>query len=288
MYDRYTFESFGEIAFGHKSNLLTDQINESTLAAHAYDTVQQLITQRTYNVWWRLHRWLQIKNEKKITECLYIIDTYAYSIIKHKHTQNQWKQFNYATNSSQSNSNCDLLDRYMWYADTNSIKLTDRELRDVVINFIVAGRDTTACLLSWCTYELTQHPEWQDNIFNSLFPNGKISDIHDSDKYAHHSLVQAFLHETLRLHPSVPSDSKQAQCNDRLPDGTHVSKGSIVRYSPYLYGRSTTLWYVLYWITHTHMSIEQHTHTNTYMLNIILICACVGGTMQICLNQNVG
>ena len=31
-------------------------------------------------------------------------------------------------------------------------------LRDIVLNFLLAGRDTTACALSWTLYELLRHP----------------------------------------------------------------------------------------------------------------------------------
>jgi hypothetical protein len=36
---------------------------------------------------------------------------------------------------------------------------SDRFLRDVVMSFIIAGRDTTAVLLSWTFFVLGQHPE---------------------------------------------------------------------------------------------------------------------------------
>ena len=35
---------------------------------------------------------------------------------------------------------------------------SDKELRDLVLNFLIAGRDTTACALSWTLYELLRHP----------------------------------------------------------------------------------------------------------------------------------
>ncbi len=40
----------------------------------------------------------------------------------------------------------------------------DKKLRDVCINFIVAGRDTTAVTLSWFFSELCKHPEVVNNI----------------------------------------------------------------------------------------------------------------------------
>ena len=35
---------------------------------------------------------------------------------------------------------------------------SDKELRDLVLNFLIAGRDTTACALSWTWLELLRRP----------------------------------------------------------------------------------------------------------------------------------
>ena len=44
----------------------------------------------------------------------------------------------------------------------NTKPITDSgELCDVVLNFIIAGRDTTACTLSWTFYQLSQNPAVQ-------------------------------------------------------------------------------------------------------------------------------
>lgn len=63
-------------------------------------------------------------------------------------------------------------------------------------NFLVAGRDTTAVLLTWATYELTQHPQWEDKMLNVIRRAASM------EEAAHEATVQAFLHEVLRLHPS--------------------------------------------------------------------------------------
>ncbi|KAJ4895118.1 Cytochrome P450 86A4 [Raphanus sativus] len=54
--------------------------------------------------------------------------------------------------------------------------------------------------------------------------------------------LKAALSETLRLYPSVPEDSKHAENDDVLPDGTFVPAGSSVSYSIYAAGRMKSTW----------------------------------------------
>jgi hypothetical protein len=45
---------------------------------------------------------------------------------------------------------------------------SDRFLRDVVMSFVIAGRDTTAVLLSWTFYVLGQHPEINARLLQEI------------------------------------------------------------------------------------------------------------------------
>ena len=117
-------------------------------------------------------------------------------------------------------------------------------LRDVVVNFLIAGRDTTANALSWAAYRLAANPrvaarcrqEAREALGDKH--NGGIS--YEALKrmpYTHATVL-----ETLRLHPSVPQDLKQAARDDVWPDGTFVRKGSLVSYDAYTMGRNEELW----------------------------------------------
>lgn len=44
----------------------------------------------------------------------------------------------------------------------------DKSLRDVVLNFVIAGRDTTATTLSWFTYMAMTHPAVADKLRREL------------------------------------------------------------------------------------------------------------------------
>ncbi|KAF9613411.1 hypothetical protein IFM89_008241 [Coptis chinensis] len=58
----------------------------------------------------------------------------------------------------------------------------------------------------------------------------------------HALLTSGALYECLRLYPPVQFDSKFAQEDDVLRDGTFVKKGTRVTYHPYAMGRMEELW----------------------------------------------
>ena len=104
------------------------------------------------------------------------------------------------------------------------------------------ARDTTACLLSWATYELTRHPELQEKLYEESLQSTVIDDGEATRAVKELPLLHAFIMETLRLHPPVPSDVKECVSQDVWPDGQVVPPGAMVIYSPYLMGRSAKLW----------------------------------------------
>lgn len=46
--------------------------------------------------------------------------------------------------------------------------MNDKYLRDLIMNFLIAGRDTTAQALSWCLYLLCEHPDIQDKVYDEI------------------------------------------------------------------------------------------------------------------------
>merc|ERR1712048_927994 len=43
--------------------------------------------------------------------------------------------------------------------------LSRTELKDIALNFIIAGRDTTRLLLSWCLYHLDRNPDVKRKVY---------------------------------------------------------------------------------------------------------------------------
>ena len=70
----------------------------------------------------------------------------------------------------------DLVTRFLDNANKRGETLSTRELRDIVINFIIAGRDTTASALSWSVFEMCREPRIADIIRQELarvIPDGR-------------------------------------------------------------------------------------------------------------------
>ncbi|KAE8685535.1 Cytochrome P450 94A2 [Hibiscus syriacus] len=110
---------------------------------------------------------------------------------------------------------------------------------DIVISFILAGRDTTSVALTWFFWLLSKNPEVEEEILKEI--KGK-SGMPVFEEVKDMVYTHACLCETMRLYPPVPVDGKTAENDDVLPDGTVVKKGTIVTYHPYAMGRMEMLW----------------------------------------------
>nr|GMD88175.1 cytochrome P450 94C1-like [Ipomoea batatas] len=116
-------------------------------------------------------------------------------------------------------------------------------LRDIVISFLLAGRDTVAAALTSFFWLAANHPEVPDAILaeadSVLGPNKNptkcdhLGDLH---------YLQAAVYESMRLFPPIQFDSKFCLEDDVLPDGTVVKKGTRVTYHPYAMGRMEEIW----------------------------------------------
>lgn len=107
---------------------------------------------------------------------------------------------------------------------------------------MLAGRDTTACMLTWCLYRLGKHPEIQERVrkeVKNMEMNGEKLSYQTASSL---SLLNAFILETLRLHPSVPVDSKYTIEDCQLPDGTPLSAGTVIGYMPIVINRMEKFW----------------------------------------------
>lgn len=150
----------------------------------------------------------------------------------------------------------DLLSLFMAWRDKESGEgLSDRLLRDLVISFIIAGRDTTACLLTWTFWMLFQ-PDADPAVLRRLrdeieaaFGRGgsdedapKVTITHGALSKEQCPVLHGVIYEALRLHPPVPMDRKVAVNDDLLPGGFKIAAGTGIEFLPFSMGRLPHLW----------------------------------------------
>lgn len=92
-------------------------------------------------------------------------------------------------------------------------------LRDQLVSVLLAGRDTTACTLAWCFYELSKRPDLYQELRREI---EKTIGLDNAPTYANlkdMKLLQHTMNETLRLYPVVPFNFRSALKDTTLPHG---------------------------------------------------------------------
>lgn len=243
LFMKSTMDSIFKVGFGAELNILCESSKEESKFAEAFDDCSALTFWRYVDMSWRIKKLLNIGSEAQIKEKTKVIDDFVYKLIQSKKTQMSSEQ--------DSMLKGDMLSRFLILSKKDPKNMTDQYLRDIILNFVIAGKDTTAVTLSWFFYMLCKNPLMQEKIAEEVREvTGKKDDTSISDlaesiteealnkvHYLHASLT-----ETLRLYPAVAVDGKFCCSDDTLPDGFNVKKGDMVAYLPYAMGRMKFIW----------------------------------------------
>lgn len=92
-------------------------------------------------------------------------------------------------------------------------------LRDQLVAVLLAGRDTTACTLTWIFYELSKAPKLVAELRKEI---EDVVGLENAPTYANlkaMKLLQNIMHETLRLYPVVPFNVRESLRDCTLPHG---------------------------------------------------------------------
>src|SRR5581483_9865971 len=119
-------------------------------------------------------------------------------------------------------------------------KMSDRQVRDEVINIFFAGHETTANLLTWTTMRLDRHPEVRERAVAEVAAvlGGRPPTAEDVPKLKYLNLV---LREVLRMHPPAGMFGRQAAEADEV-GGHRFEQGEVAMVSPYITHRLAQYW----------------------------------------------
>ncbi|XP_008809790.1 cytochrome P450 704C1-like isoform X2 [Phoenix dactylifera] len=240
LFMKSTMDSIFQVAFGVEIDSLCGSNEEGSKFAEAFDDSSALTTWRYVDISWKIKKLLNIGSEAVLNKRIQVVDDFVYKVIDNKIKQHDLSKKE------------DFLSRFLVESQQDPEKITHKYLRDIILNFMVAGKDTTAVTLSWLFYMLCKHPSVEEKIVEELilatkeigndasigeFAASLTEETIDKMQYLH-----ATLSETLRLYPAVPLNPKICFADDTLPDGHDVKKGDMVVYMPYVMGRMKFIW----------------------------------------------
>ena len=149
LFARYTLDAIGTIGFGVELNCLDEGgVELARKFSAAFDTATQRTGARFLDPAWKLKRLLRIGEESRMRVALSAMANFTDRVVAERRT----------ASAESLEQRSDLLSRFMIRG------YDDAALRDIVVNFVLAGRDTTAILLTWSLFEIAQHPEVAERI----------------------------------------------------------------------------------------------------------------------------
>jgi cytochrome P450 len=224
---RFSFDNICQIAFGFDPAYLLPSLPQTKFAKAFEESVQISIDRfnEVIPAIWKIKKLLNIGSEKRMRIAISVVREFAKNIIRKKKQELKGKA---------SLDSVDLLSRFLCIGHSDENFVTD-----MVISFILAGRDTTSSALTWYLWLLSKNPNVESEVLKEIKAKSEAL-IYEEVKdmvYTHASLC-----ESMRLYPPVSQNVKEAVNDDVLPDGTVVKKGMTVSYLPYAMGRLETLW----------------------------------------------
>jgi cytochrome P450 len=141
---------------------------------------------------------------------------------------------------SAANRPPDLIDLLLAARDENGAALSEAEIRDETLTFLLAGHETTANALSWTLALLAAYPASRERLEEEL--TVVLGDrMPTADDVERLPWTRAVISEALRLYPPAWAIERDAAVDDEVA-GVRVPAGSTVAVLPYLVHRHPEFW----------------------------------------------
>ncbi|KAG6613952.1 Cytochrome P450 [Phytophthora cinnamomi] len=229
---KFSGDTFTKIAFGVDLNDLTGDVdakNDQPFNA-AVEVMTEVLGSRLLSpTWvWKLKRFLNVGDERKLKQACEIVHELTHKVMSESMQNKMSNRKNVLNLLVESSSGMDTT-----------------VVRDAVMNFLLAGKDSTTFSLAWVLVSLNRHPEVLAKLRKEIHKklpelmSGEIG-IPSVDDLQELPYLEAVVKESLRLHAiattRVPNKSVT------LSDGTFVPLGCAVMMPTYATARLKNVW----------------------------------------------
>ncbi|KAL0486423.1 cytochrome P450 [Acrasis kona] len=105
--------------------------------------------------------------------------------------------------------------------------LSDSTVRDNAVAFFIAGHETTSSALGFAFYRLSKHPEAQQRLYNEIKDTLNGDDL-NTDLIQNMNYLDAFIKETMRMHPPAAGVLGRVNVEDVVMCGYKIPKGTMI------------------------------------------------------------
>jgi len=253
LFFKFTIDSSTEFLFGKSTDSLVAQLKGQTSSesdfASAFNHGQEYVANRGRLGFMR-DFFKTKKGENAISICHAFVDQFVDEAVAYR------EKLDAGTVEKD--------DKYVFLYELAKETKDKRRLRDELLNVLLAGRDTTASLLSNMWFELAKHPdvfnklrqEVEDTLSGAIPTYEQLRSLKylkwcmNECKHLFFPPIHQLTCPALRIHPVVPANSRLAVRDTTLPSGggptgsspIFVAKGTIVAYFPYAMHRRSDLY----------------------------------------------
>ncbi|CAA0839465.1 cytochrome P450- family 96- subfamily A-polypeptide 1 [Striga hermonthica] len=196
---------------------------------------------------WKIQRWLGIGKEKKFTKACRVLNQ-----ILDGYVSNKYQLMRKKNNNNQETGDFDVLKFYIAYNNNNIKKSTEEKayLGFNIMTLFFAGRDTSAALLTWFFYLISENPLVERSVLDEIrkvasadkSDQDRIYIFHKAEELVKLVYLHAALTECLRLFPTAPVIMRDPTQEDVLPSGHRVGQRTKVILCTYAMGRMSEIW----------------------------------------------
>ncbi|KAM0937867.1 putative flavonoid 3'-monooxygenase [Dioscorea sansibarensis] len=128
------------------------------------------------------------------------------------------------------------------HGDHEEAKLTDTNIKALLLNLFTAGTDTSASTVEWAMAEIIRHPDILAAVQAEIDAVIGRSRLVSEPDLAKLPLLQAIIKETFRLHPSTPLSLPRTAAEPCEVAGFHIPGGATLLVNVWAIARDPEVW----------------------------------------------
>lgn len=211
-----TLSVIWRLLFGQDVSADATQVIEAMMAGHH-------LVSKQYNsmIAWVTPLWVPTTEHREFSRSQQFLDARIRNLIQSRRTSRHQSQ------------NQDVLSLLLAATDEAGQPLSDKEIRDELVTFLVAGHDTTATALTWTWLLLSQSPTVRTRLAHELeaVMGDQLPTAADVPCLVYTKMIWG---EALRLYPPAwLLHARKSRAEDRLPSGVLLPAGTRVFQSPW-------------------------------------------------------